>query len=447
MKRNILAAGIAALFALPLAAHATDGYFSHGYGMKAKGRGGASTAMVGDAFGGANNPATMAYAGNRFEIGVDLFSPNREAERTDGFPGGLSGTAESDSNYFLIPELAVNYMIRPDVALGLTVYGNGGLNTDYPGGELPSPGICGPGVPPAGFNPSPGPYNLLCGTGRLGVDLSQLVIAPTIAWRFNPNHSVGLSPLLAYQRFQAEGLDAFGGFSTAPDRLTNRGYDDSFGWGARIGYYGQLTPQLAVGATYATKISMDEFSDYAGLFAEQGGFDIPSNWSVGVAFKPTPRWTVAADYVRINYDDVKSVNNPSRNLLGCLAGNPSNCLGGSDGAGFGWQSIDVWKLGVEYALDLNWTLRAGYNYSENPIKSEDVTINILAPGVIQHRITLGGTYAWQQHEVTGAFMYAFENDVAGPSLFNNFFPPGTPGFNEKIQMYEWSIGVQYAFKF
>jgi long-chain fatty acid transport protein len=37
---------IAALAALtlPLAAQATDGYFSHGYGMKAKGRGGAATA-------------------------------------------------------------------------------------------------------------------------------------------------------------------------------------------------------------------------------------------------------------------------------------------------------------------------------------------------------------------------------------------------------------------
>jgi len=448
MKRKLLAACVAAAFALPLSAGATDGYFSHGYGMKAKGRGGAATAMIGDAFGGANNPATMAYAGNRFEIGLDLFSPHREAQRTDGVPIGLTGTSESDSNYFFVPELAFNYMVRPDLALGVTVYGNGGLNTNYPGGELPSPGACGPATGPGtGFNPQPGPYNLLCGTGRLGVDLSQLVIAPTIAWKFHQNHSVGLSPLLAYQRFQAEGLGAFGPFTTDAANFSNRGYDDAFGWGARVGYYGQLSPQVAIGASYSTKISMDEFDKYRGLFAEQGDFDIPSNWSIGIAFKPSPRWTIAADYVRINYDDVKAVNNPSANVGGCLRGNASQCLGGSDGAGFGWQSINVWKLGVEHALDLNWTLRAGYNYSDNPIKPEDVTFNILAPGVIQHRVTLGGTYAWQQHEVTGAFMYAFKNDVTGPSLFNGFLPPGTPGFNEKIEMYEWSLGVQYAFKF
>jgi long-chain fatty acid transport protein len=440
-----------AALTLPLAAQATDGYFSHGYGMKSKGMGGASTAVAGqDAFGGANNPALMAFAGNRFEVGIDLFSPWREASRTGGAAFGLDGSATSDSNYFGIPEVAFNYMVRPNLALGVTVYGNGGMNTDYPGGQLPSPGACGPATGPGtGFNPAPGPYNLLCGNGSLGVDLSQLIIAPTLAWQFVPNHSIGISPLFAYQRFSAEGIQAFAGFSSDPANLSNRGHDSSTGWGARFGYYGQITPQIAVGAAYATKMSMDEFGNYKGLFAEQGGFDIPSNWSLGVALRPAPKWLIALDYGKINYSDVKSVGNPSRNILGCPAvggTNSANCLGGSDGAGFGWRDVDVFRLGAQYELDANWTVRGGYNYSSNPIKSEDVTFNILAPGVVQHHLTAGATYAWQnRHEVTGAFMYAFNNDVTGPSLFNNF----VPGLNaeEKIEMYQWSLGVQYSYKF
>jgi long-chain fatty acid transport protein len=441
----------AAALAAPLAAQATDGYFTHGYGMKAKGMGGASIAVAGqDAFGGANNPALMAFAGNRFEAGIDLFSPWREASRTGGAAFGLDGSAESDSNYFGVPEIAFNYMLRPNLALGVTVYGNGGMNTDYPGGQLPSPGACGPATGPGtGFNPAPGPYNLLCGNGNLGVDLSQLIIAPTLAWQFVPNHSIGISPLFAYQRFSAEGVQAFAGFSSDPANLSNRGHDSSTGWGARFGYYGQLTPQIAVGAAYATKMSMDEFGEYKGLFAEQGGFDIPSHWSLGVALRPAPKWLIALDYQKINYSDVKSVNNSSRNILGCPAvggTNSANCLGGSDGAGFGWRDVDVFRLGVQHELNANWTVRGGYNYSSNPIKSEDVTFNILAPGVVQHHLTAGATYAWQnRHEVTGAFMYAFSNDVSGPSLFNSF----VPGLNaqEKIEMYQWSLGVQYAYKF
>ncbi|MCW8807086.1 MAG: long-chain fatty acid transporter, partial [Rhodanobacter sp.] len=75
-------------------ASATDGYFSHGYGMKAKGRGGTAMAMTTDGFGGANNPATMVMAGNRLDVGLDLFSPRRKAERS-GLGPGLDGSVDS----------------------------------------------------------------------------------------------------------------------------------------------------------------------------------------------------------------------------------------------------------------------------------------------------------------------------------------------------------------
>jgi long-chain fatty acid transport protein len=443
MKRTLIFALVAAV---PLAANATDGYFSHGYGIKAKGMGGASMAVAQDAFGGANNPASMAFVGNRFELGVDAFMPTRSADRTGGAAFGLDGSADSDSNQFFIPEFALNYMVSPNVALGVSVYGNGGLNTDYPGGQLPSPGACGPGTPPTGFNAAAGPYNLICGNGRLGVDLSQLVIAPTAAWQFAPGHSIGVAPLLAYQRFKAEGLQAFTGFSTSPGNMTNNGYDSSTGVGARVGYFGQITPQFSVGAAYSTKISMGEFDKYKGLFAEQGGFDIPSNWSIGVAFQPTSKWLIALDYERINYSDVASVHNDSSLLLACAAGSTANCLGGSNGAGFGWQSINVWKVGVQYAVNERWTVRAGYNHSDNPVRPQDVTINILAPGIVTDHATLGATWSWDEHnEISGAFMYAFNNSVQGPSLFNNFIPGGS--MQEQVQLKEYSIGVQYAHKF
>jgi long-chain fatty acid transport protein len=449
-------ARIAALAAaaVPLAAAATDGYFSHGYGMKSKGMGGVATAVAQDAFGGAANPATMSFVGNQWAIGLDWFSPHREAERSGSPPqAALNGSATSGSTNFFVPEFGINYMLRPDLALGLTIYGNGGLNTDYPGGQLPSPSGCGPATGPGtGFNRQAGPYNLLCGNDNLGVDLSQLVVAPTLAWKFHERHSLGIAPLFAYQRFKAEGLQAFQGLSTSPDNVTNKGYDSSTGWGVRVGYYGNLTEQVQIGASYQSKISMDNFDKYKGLFAESGGFDIPSSWSLGVAFKPTPAWLIALDYVRIEYSDVDSVHNRSNLILQCPqppASPTSNCLGGSNGAGFGWQSVNVWKLGVQYQINPAWTVRAGYNHSDNPIQAQDVTFNILAPGVIKDHLTLGATWTWdRQNEITGAFMYAFENSVTGPSLFNSFFPAGMqPNMQETIKLYEWSFGLQYARRF
>jgi long-chain fatty acid transport protein len=445
MKSGIIAA---LALAASCAAHATDGYFSHGYGMTSKGMGGASFAVTGSAFGAASNPATMAFSGDTLEVGVDLFSPWRRAERT-GAPGeaSLNGSAKSGSNDFAIPEMAYNRMFNPRMSYGITVYGNGGMNTDYPGGQLSSPGACGPATGPGtGFNPSPGPYNLLCGNGRLGVDLSQLIVAPSFAWKLAPNHAFGIAPLFAYQRFKAEGLQAFEGLSASPGSVTNQGYDDSTGWGVRVGYYGRITPQVAIGAAYTTKMSMGEFDKYKGLFAESGGFDIPSHYGVGLSFEPRDGLLVALDYERINYSDVKSVNNPSSLILQCAAGAASLCLGGSNGAGFGWRDVDVWKLGAQYRVNDCLTLRAGYNYSENPIRPGDVTINILAPGVVRHHTTAGSTWNFDPvNAVTFAAMYAFDNDVRGASLFNNFAPGLAT--QERIAMHEYSIGVQYQRRF
>jgi long-chain fatty acid transport protein len=439
---------LALMTAVPLAAQATDGYFADGYGMKSNGMGGAAVAVAMEPFGGAVNPGAMSFLDNQWQLGVAWFSPHRSAERTGSGMAGIDGSADSDSTNFFIPEFGVNWKYSPDVALGLTVYGNGGMNTNYPGGQISAQSACGQ------FRGGQGaPYNLLCGSGSLGVDLTQLIIAPYASWQFVKNHSIGIAPLIAYQRFKAEGMQAFDnpGFSSSPGNVTNNGYSDAWGVGARIGYMGQLTEQFSVGAAYATKISMGNFDKYKGLFAQGGGFDLPSNFTVGAAFRPTKEWLIALDFQRIYYSDAASVSNPSAWIGYCPpppmgAGQRNYCLGADSGAGFGWQDINIWKIGVQYQLNEQWTLRGGYNHSDNPIRPQDVTFNILAPGVVKDQWSLGTTYRIDKDsEVTGAFMYAQNNSVTGPSLLIGFgLPPTT---SETIQMKEYLLGIAYSRKF
>lgn len=63
------------------------------------------------------------------------------------------------------------------------MYGNGRMITDFPAGPIngQASGVCN------NFGAA--------GTGRLGVDLSQLMIAPTYALTAN-HHSVGISVLI-----------------------------------------------------------------------------------------------------------------------------------------------------------------------------------------------------------------------------------------------------------
>jgi long-chain fatty acid transport protein len=361
-KQTALCLAIVASGMSSQVAFATDGYFANGYGMKSIGMGGAAIAVAQEPFGGAVNPGAMSFLGNEWQLGVAWFSPHRDASRSGSGQAGIDGYADSDSTNFFIPEFGVNWKYRPDLAFGVTVYGNGGMNTDYPGDQIPAQSVC------AGFNPNPGPYNLLCGNGSLGVDLMQLMIAPYASWQFVKGQSIGITPIVAYQRFKAEGLQAFDnpGLSTSPGSVTNNGYSDSWGVGVRIGYMGQFTEQFALGAQWASKVSMGDFGDYKGLFAQQGGFDIPSSFTVGAAIRPTNQWLIAVDFQRIFYDDAPSVNNPSSWLGYCAQGQSSYCLGGDTGAGFGWQNVDVWKIGVQYMVNDQWTLRAGAT-ADNPI--------------------------------------------------------------------------------
>ncbi|MDO8932902.1 MAG: outer membrane protein transport protein [Rhodocyclaceae bacterium] len=453
---------IAVLFVaagLSASAFATDGYFSHGYGMKAKGMGGAATAMAVDAFGGANNPASMVWAGDRLDIGLDLFAPKRSISRSGSGAVGIDGSASSDSNLFYIPEFGYNKMLGWDMSAGITVYGNGGMNTDYPGGQIPAgaAGTCGTNA--GGFNQASqqsGPYNLLCGAGRLGMNLEQLIIAPTFSMKVNKDNSLGGSLLVGYQKFKAYGLSSFYGYTPnaanpygSNNFVSDRGNDTSWGYGLKFGWMGKMSDTVTLGASYTTKMKMKKFSKYKDLFAEEGGFDMPSSLALGIAFKATPAVTIAADYQRIDYSDIKSIANSSRMPLdpaiGPGNGGIANSLGCSTCRGFGWGSVDVYKLGVEYQYNTNLTLRAGYNHTDNPIKSRDVTFNMIAPGVVQDHVTLGMTYAISKDsELTMAYMHAFKNSVSGLSLFNSW-----TGGNavDKIEMSQDSLGIAYGLKF
>lgn len=402
-----------AMLASPMtAALATDGYFSHGYGMKAKGMGGASVAMTDNAFAGANNPAIAAWSGDRVEAGVDVFMPDRSMERT-----GL-GATKSDSSTFYIPEFAYNKKLSEQLGVGITVYGNGGMNTDYPANSIPANG-CGAGAPTS---------NVFCGSGRLGVDLQQLIIAPTIAYKLNGNHSIGISPLLVQQIFKVDGLQAFSGQSSSPQNLTNNGYDSSNGVGMRLGYLGKISDRVMLGASYAPRITMSKLGKYAGLFAEQGDLDIPENYTLGFSALATPELTVALDYQHIAYGAVRSIANPSAGL-----GGP---LGAANGPGFAWKDIDVFKLGVQWAASQKLTLRAGINIGDNPVPSAAASFNTLAPGVITTHYTAGLTCALSNTmDMTVAYMYAPSNSVSGPNQ---------GGGTDTIKMNQQSLGLQFG---
>ena len=412
---NLLVVGIVSITAAR--ANATDGYFANGYGTNYKAMGGAGVALSLGTQAPATNPAAMAFLGQRYDVGVELFNPNRQFSVTgspSGYPGtfGLApGTVESGSRYFPMPSIGANWKIGENATFGISAYGNGGMNTNYAAAVF-------------GVNPA-------------GVDLSQMFLAPTYARKLGPRHSVGLSAILAYQRFEAKGLQGFGPFSSDSSNLTNNDHANSYGAGVRVGYLGELTDWLSLGASYQSRISMTKFDKYSGLFADKGGFDIPQTFTGGVAVKPVDKLTVALDVQWINYESVTSVGN---DFLPNLALSP---LGTTNGAGFGWHDMTIYKAGLQYEASRDWVLRAGYSYGRQPIRDNEVLINILAPGVIEHHVTAGLTRAVKKGQALNlAIVRAIPQSVSGP---NNLEAPNQQTI--ELKMDQWEFDVSYSFGF
>ncbi len=417
MRIRVLIVVAALTVAVAPAAFATDGYFSHGYGTESKAMAGAGVALPLGPMSPATNPAAIVFGDRSWDLGIAAFNPNRGYEvigQPSGYPGtfGLApGTVDSGSPVFPNPHGGITWKIGRAAAFGLMMYGNGGMNTTY---ESPTFGVA-----PAGVN------------------LSQMFIGATFAAAVAKGHAIGVTPLIGYQRFEAKGLQAFTFLSSDPANLTNNGVASSMGGGVRIGYLGQLSPAVSVGASYQTRIWMGKFDKYAGLFAEQGDFDVPSNWTVGVAIKAAPAVDVVFDVQQIRYSEVKSVGNV---MLPNLMLAP---LGDAGGAGFGWDNMMTYKGGVQFQKGRGWTWRAGYSYGKQPIPTSEVLFNILAPGVMEQHATFGfSREAGAGKAINFSLMRAFSKSITGAN------PLEVPGVQQiKLTMNQWEFEFGYSAKF
>jgi len=424
MKRttkNLLTAAVTAALFTPVAAMATNGYFGHGIGMKSMGMGGAGIALAQDSLASATNPAAAALTGNRIDFGLNIFNPERSMKISGNPAPGANGDYSGDQKpMFLVPEFGYNRDLGNDMAFGLTVVGRGGMNSSY------------------------NKVNPLFGTTKAGIDLAQLYISPTFAMKLNEKHSVGVVLNIIHQRFKAEGLENFVPLAADGDGsdLTTGDIDTSNGFSIGLGWTGTVAPGVTLGATYTSKAEMSEFDGYSDLFAEQGDFDIPASAGVGVAFEATPTMTVAFDVTKIYYSQIAAINNPlTPNILNCMGGDPSFCMGADDGAGFGWDDMTVFKLGVSWQMDKNLVLRAGYNHGENPIPNSETFFNILAPGVIEDHITLGATKTLANGaELTFMFMHAYEKEVKG----SGSIPAAFGGGEVDLKMSQNAVGIAYG---
>ena len=435
MRRSLLTLSAAAFILSPATARATDGHFLHGVGAVNSAIGGIGVAsnasLLGTFF---SNPAGLAsFGGTNLEMGFELMKPERSV--TSSF-GAFTGTTTSVSEFTPIPAFGFSTALNDRVVIGLSGIGIGGFGVNY--AADPTNPILAPA--PNGF-------------GQVYSNFGLMKISPAIAWKAGERLRFGLAANIDWESLAITPMpigapDADPGPDGAPGTADDRAFyasaaasDGAFGFGLQAGLQFDVTPKFAIGLAYTSPQMFQDF-EFQAVHANPNlpnyntartitfRMDAPATYAAGIALSPSDRLHLGLDTKYMTYASTKGFDDKGYNADGSVKG-------------FGWENIVVVAAGMQFKANDRFTLRAGYNYSGNPIPDDQSMFNIPAPAVVQHHITAGlGFQVTEGVELNLAAYTALENSIEG-AMYRPSAIPNTKVINT---MSEKSVLLGFTFR-
>lgn len=389
-KRSLLVFLIAVCMALSMVAGdllavGSGGFENQVLSGKALGMGNAFAGQADDATAVYFNPAGITQLdGVNLSFGLNLVAPVNKFKATAA--GDTSQDAKSET--FVIPDLYLTMKVQDKLSLGLGIYSNFGLATDW--GK----------------------------TGDLRYiatksELSILSIAPVAAYKINSKFSAGIGieyymlTKLSLKK-QLPSITALGvptGLADGTQELSG----DGNGIGATASILYNLAENQKIGVTYRTSAKIDIDGDikltglsgvYQAIYgtnytaAAESSITLPPRAILGYSWQASEKWLVNVDYEWTGwstYDEMVVTSAGTKTI------EKKN-----------YQDVSSVGLGCEYKLDESWKLRGGWFYFEAPGTQKYFTPSI--PDVSKHCITLGCGYTVNSIVIDAGYGYLIGNE-------------------------------------
>lgn len=419
-SRRTLAATVATLATLFMvnALRATNGMNMEGYGPVATAMGGASMAYDNGTAAVINNPATLGLQGSgaRLDLALGVLGPDIKSVN----PAGQS--AKSESTAFFMP--ALGYTRRAgDFVYGLGVFGQGGMGCQYNPDSWRGLGFhlenrtevsVGRLIVPVAWNVNE--KLTLAATADFvwaGMDLRMAMggsqffdlVTPTSQHFGRASGTIVQSfGQIMQQLPEGTSVDyAYFDFSNGnPFTGKARGY----GYAGKIGLLYRASEQVSLGLTYHTETELSDLQasgDHLSFQLNIPGmgampqslvgdfrvkdFEWPAMLAAGVAWRPSPRWMLAADVREIFWRGVMkqfhmTFQASADSANGAFAGQNLDAVLFQD-----WKNQTVFMLGAAYSASDRLTLRFGANLGDDPVP--DAYLNCLFPAIVERHLTAG----------------------------------------------------------
>jgi long-chain fatty acid transport protein len=192
---------------------------------------------------------------------------------------------------------------------------------------------------------------------------------------------------------------------------------DGTGWGYNVGVLLGPWRSLRLGLAYRSRIEVDVDGEATitgiapplqplfggGRFETDADTTLrfPEIYSIGLAWDPTPRWTLAADFEWVRWSSL------DRTFVDFEKEVPA--AGIVDGSTtLDWRDSSQVKVGAEFRPDEHVALRTGYAYIRSPVPGG--TLEPGNPDANSHNLTVGGGYKWERFWVDTFYMAVIYED-------------------------------------
>jgi hypothetical protein len=209
--------------------------------------------------------------------------------------------------------------------------------------------------------------------------LRRTIVAPSFTHAFEGYGYWRVSLILAYQRFNlfaplqgAESAFVQSGWAWMDNPSAMRHKENSAGFGTGFDLGGVLATGLDWRAGYQSRVTMDNFYTYRGIFGQAGSFDIPPSANFGLDWTPVRNFRLSADAERVMYSQIAPFAGYSL---------PTVVLSiiQATGRPAAWENLDTYSLAAGWHSSSLGEFSVRYSTREQPLPALGALKQLLEP--------------------------------------------------------------------
>jgi long-chain fatty acid transport protein len=188
-----------------------------------------------------------------------------------------------------------------------------------------------------------------------GSSFERSYFTPGLEHQVGDASILGVSAVIAYQRYSAANLGLFSAskpdqgsaFSRSLFTPVDSGYtpyqESAYGTGVRLAVRQEVISGVELDAGFQSRIDMEEFAAYRGVYSQPADLDIPARARLGLAFQANERSWLNIAVERVLYSDISAF--PSRRLPNRFL----SLMGDSTSPSFNWEDLTVFSVGFTWS--------------------------------------------------------------------------------------------------